>query len=528
MLNKNNIRVLLSKMTEDMHSNVKKIKSAFGSLDYTDDDNQSILHILVDDKYDEAKCFLAIKSLLQIGLSPNLEADYNYNFIQTALYAGYSEEFILNIINESLKYNLNVNHVDSDRDTIVHTAIYSDDYLGEVERIYELLCSNGFDSSLEDQDARNLLEAMIFQKQYSREQIESFKKKFEERYPKVQKDNKPKEIKPVVVNNAPIRQEASVTTITPILSDKDITELEKYGKVLNKKNYIVAPTIGREKELKNLMITLAQDKKRPLIVGESGVGKTAIVDELAYRIKTGQVPNFLQGKIILEVSPSDIVAGCQYVGMFEDNMTKLMKLCEKLDVIVFIDEIHTIYGIGLTKNKNNDMASMLKHYIDRSNLKVIGTTTEKEYQEFFSDDALKRRFEKITVKEPTEDILYQIVDKVIGDYYVKNGISFENENIRNGIVNIILSATEKSHRVYNDMVNNPDLAISIVDKAFAFAKVYDSEFITAEHFIEGFEYCDRIYESTREQAIARLRNLDTSISKPVQRVLKIDFNRFRK
>ena len=299
-------------------------------------------------------------------------------------------------------------------------------------------------------------------------------------------------------------------------------------KILNKKNYIVAPTIGREKELKNLMITLAQDKKRPLIVGVSGVGKTAIVDELAYRIKTGQVPNFLQGKIILEVNPSDIVAGCQYVGMFEDNMTKLMKLCEKLDVIVFIDEIHTIYGIGLAKDKNNDMASMLKHYIDRSNLKVIGTTTEKEYQEFFSDDALKRRFEKITVKEPTEDILYQIVDKVIGDYYVKNGISFENESIRNGIVNIILSATEKSHRVYNDMVNNPDLAISIVDKAFAFAKVYDSEFITAEHFIEGFEYCDRIYESTREQAIARLRSLDPSISKPVQRVLKIDFNRFRK
>ena len=100
MLNKNNIRVLLSKMTNDMHSNAKKIKSAFGSLDYTDEDNQSILHILVDDKYDEAKCFLAIKSLLQIGLSPNLEADYNYNFIQTALYAGYSEEFILNIINE--------------------------------------------------------------------------------------------------------------------------------------------------------------------------------------------------------------------------------------------------------------------------------------------------------------------------------------------------------------------------------------------------------------------------------------------
>ena len=525
MLNKNDIKVLLSKMTKNMHSNVKKIKRAFGSIDYTGSFNQSILHILVDDKYDEAKCFLAIKSLLKIGLSPNLEDNYyKYNFIQIALYAGYSEEFILNIITEALKYNLNVNHVDSNKCTIMHTAIYSDDYLGEVEKIYDLLCSNGYDCTKVCSEGRNLLEAMIFQKQYSKEQIESFKKKFEETYSKIQKQ--PKEVKSVVVSSAPLRQEVPVTKVTPILSENDIFELEKYGKVLNKKNYIVAPTIGREKELKNLMITLAQDKKRPLIIGESGVGKTAIVDELAYRIKTGQVPNFLQGKIILEVNPSDIVAGCQYVGMFEDNMTKLMKLCEKLDVIVFIDEIHTIYGIGSADGKNNDMASMLKHYIDRSNLKVIGTTTEKEYQEFFSNDALKRRFEKITVKEPTEDILYQIVDKVIGDYYVKSGISFENENIKSEIVNIILNATEKSHRVYNDMVNNPDLSISIVDKAFAFAKVYDSEFITAEHFIEGFEFCDRIYESTKEEAISRLRNLDTSISKPTQKVLKIDFNRF--
>lgn len=509
MLSKKDIRNLLKKMTDDMHSNVKKIKSVFGSIYYTDEENQSILHILVDDKYDEEKCFLAIKSLLQIGLSPNLEADFQYNFIQTALYTGYSEEFILNIINESLKYNLNINHVDADKDTIIHTAIYSDDYLGEVEGIYDLLCSNGYDCTKVCSEGRNLLEAMIFQKQYSEEQIQRFKTKFEKRYPK-------------------IKQKAPVVSVTPTLSDEDILELEKYGKILNNKNYIVAPTIGREKELKNLMITLAQDKKRPLIVGESGVGKTSIVDELVYRIRTGQVPGFLQGKIIVEITPGDIVAGCNFVGRFEENMTKVMKLCERLDAIVFIDEIHTIYGTGASLEKNNDMAAILKHYIDRSNLKVIGTTTEKEYEKYFSNDTLKRRFEKITVKEPTEDILYQIVNKVIEDYYLKNGIFFENENIRSKIVNIILGATEKSYRIYNDIVNNPDLAISIVDKAFAVAKVYDSEFITAEHFIEGFECCDRIYESTKKQAIEKLKKLDTSITKPVQKILKIDFNRFKK
>lgn len=522
MLNKNNIRVLLSKMTDDINSNLKKIKSTFGSIDYTDEDNQSILHILVDDKYDETKCFLAIKSLLRVGISPNLEADYNYNFIQTALYAGYSEDFILKIINEALKYGLNINHVDSDKDTIMHTAIYSDDYLGEVEKIYDLLCANGFNSSLIDHDGRNLVEAMIHQNQYTKEQIERFKKKFDKVCSQLYEDQYIKEAKTNTFNSAPIKREIPVNKI---LSDKDISELEKYGRVLNKKNYVVAPTIGREKELKNLMITLAQDKKNPILVGESGVGKTAIVEELVYRIKTGQVPKFLQEKIILQVNPSDIVSGCQYVGMFEENMTKLMKLCEKLGAIIFIDEIHTVYGIGSTKDKPNDMASMLKHYIDNTNIKVIGATTEKNYNEFFSDDDFKRRFERNLIKEPAEDILYQIIDKVIGDYLVKNGICFDNENTRSQIINTIMNATEKKHRVYNDMVNNPDLAISIVDKAFAFAKVYDSEFITVDHFVESFEYCDRIYESTKEQAISKLRSLNTNASKPIQRVLRMDFNK---
>jgi len=517
MLNINNIRELLSNMTQDINSNIKKLRKAFGSLEYTDDDNQSLLHILVDNKYDEEKCFLAIQSLLKVGLSPNLEADFNYNFIQTALYAGYSEKFILNIINEALKYNLDVNHIDSDKDTIVHTAIYSDDYLGEVERIYELLCSNGYDSSKIDHDGRNLIEAMIFQKQYSDSQIERFKKLFNANLGKEQ-------TKPIANNDVPNKVKTPIS-VAQTLSEKEISELEKFGKVLNKKNYVVSPTIGREKELKNLMITLAQNKKRPLIVGESGVGKTALVEELVYRIKTGQVPRFLQNKIILEVIPTEVVAGCQYVGQFEENMTKLMKLCEKYDVIVFIDEIHTIYGIGSSKGKDNDMASMLKYYIDRTNLKVIGTTTEKEYNEFFSDDALKRRFEKIKVQEPTKEILYQIVDKVISDYFVTTGILFDNDNVKSQIVSIILESTEKGHRVYNDIVNNPDLSISIVDKAFAFAQVYDSEFITPEHFIESFEYCDRIYDFSKSQAIAKLKKLDVNVSKPSGRILKIDFNK---
>ena len=495
------IKNLLSNMSGDSQSNAKRIINLFGSLEYTDEENQSILHILVDNIYDEDKCFLAIKSLLKCGLDPNLEADFQYNFIQTAMYAGYSEKFIIKVIREALKYGLKINHRDDDLDTMMHTAIYSDDYLDEVEGIYDLLDDNGFDSSLLDHDSRNLVEAMIYQKQYSEKQIESFKNKFNERVGKVKKVSDKKTSNNTIVNTP-------VNTSIDIL-EEDLKELEKFGKILNKNKYLTSPTVGREKEFKNLMITLAQNKKSPLIVGESGVGKTSLVDELAYRIIKGDVPKFLQGKIILEINPSDIVAGCQYVGMFEDNMAKLMNLCEKYDIILFIDEIHTIYGVGSTKNKDTDMASIIKTHMDRRLLKVIGTTTDKEYDEYFSSDALKRRFEKIPVKEVDEKSLFQIIDKVLNDYFINEDISLENEELRKEIIKIIITATSKKHRVYHDVVNNPDLAISLIDKAVAFAKVYDSEVLTIDHLIESLECCDRIYETAKEDAILLLKNLKT-------------------
>ena len=292
MVKTDEIKNVLNLMTDDVQSNVKRLINLFGCLDYTDDENQSLLHILVDNIYDEEKCFLAIKSLLKCGLDPNLEADFQYNFIQTALYAGYSENFIKRVIKEALKYGLKINHRDDDLDTMMHTAIYSDDYLGDVEGIYDLLVESGFDSTLVDHDSRNLVEAMIYQKQYSPEQIESFRKKFNLRL-----DNKPKVISTPVVSALVKKQVQQIS-----IPEEDLKELEKFGKILNKNSYLSSPTIGREKELKNLMITLAQSKKSPLIVGESGVGKTTIVEELVYRITTGDVPKFLQGKIILEIN----------------------------------------------------------------------------------------------------------------------------------------------------------------------------------------------------------------------------------
>lgn len=172
------IEQILCKMDLSLVVNAKQIRKYLGSLRQVDEYGRSLLHTFVDNKYDEEKCFLAVKSLLFAGVDPNLADNNNYNFIQTALYTGYSEKFIINIINEALKYKLDVNHIDDDRDTMVHTAICSDDYLDEVINIYELLCDNGFDSKRVNEDGQTLIDAIVFQKQYTKEQITKFLEMF--------------------------------------------------------------------------------------------------------------------------------------------------------------------------------------------------------------------------------------------------------------------------------------------------------------------------------------------------------------
>ncbi len=516
MLEKENIKKLVLDMSEDINDNRKKIKEVFGNLNYQDNTNQTLLHIFVDDKYDEQNCFLAIQTLLQSGVNPNAKDKWNYIFIQTALYTGYSEEFILAIITEACKYGLNVNHVDNDSDTIMHTAIYSDDYLGEINNIYELLVANGFDSSKRDHKRNNLIDALLdteeTEKRYTTEQIESFKKLYLEKVPK---STEPKKSATRQMNSKEYRSFDK-------LSAEEIAELEKCGKILNKKAYFSSPAVGREKEVKNLQITLAQEKKSALIVGESGVGKTAVVDELVYRIQNGLVPDFLLNRIIYEVTPNDVVAGCRYVGEFEESMNMVLEICEKYNVILFIDEIHDIYGTGSSTKKDVDMASILKRHLERTNLKMIGTTTEEEYKEYFSKDALKRRFEKVVVKEPTPEVLIQILNKVMDDYCLKKGIWFRDEQMKEQIISIIMELTKTNHRVHDDIVNNPDISIAIIDKAFAIATFYNSEYIEPNHFMESLEDIDRLSGWSKERAIPKLKSLNEE-ERPEKRTKIIDF-----
>lgn len=292
--------------------------------------------------------------------------------------------------------------------------------------------------------------------------------------------------------------------------EKKLTE----GKVLNDKVYSHEPAIGREQELKSIITTLASQKKSPILVGPSGTGKTTIVDELVYKIQRDEVPDFLKGKQVVELDTSSIVAGTKYVGTLEEKFKKIINYASSNDALLFIDEIHTIYGAGATSKDDNDIAEMLKKAIDRENIRVIGTTTNEEYEEYFSKDALKRRFEPTMVKEPTNDILTTITNKVFFDYSSDSNISLDEINDKlDDIIETLIKMTQPASRNHFDKVCNPDLIISIIDKAFADARINDQSNLTINNIIYGVNTCNRIYESVREKYINKLNELKPKVKK---------------
>lgn len=227
--------------------------------------------------------------------------------------------------------------------------------------------------------------------------------------------------------------------------------------ILTNKKFKTEPCIGRENELYEIIIALATEKKNVILVGPSGTGKTAICEQLAYKIQQNDIPNFLKNKKIIELNLFGLLADTRLAGVLEEKFASLVNYAINNNAILFIDEIHNIYGAGTHDKSNYDIAAMIKQAIDRQGLKIISTTTTEEYEKYFSNDALKRRFEKIIIKEPDNKTLYQIINKVFNDYSKNSNIKLL-ENM-NKIINCLIDLTDSKHRTWNDKVCNPDLVI---------------------------------------------------------------------
>ena len=228
------------------------------------------------------------------------------------------------------------------------------------------------------------------------------------------------------------------------------------------------PVIGRDKEIKRVLEILSRrTKNNPLLIGEAGVGKTAIVEELSKMISTGDVPMSLKNKRIISLDMATTVAGTKYRGEFEERIRKILKEIEENDdIILFIDEIHTLVGAGGAEGAI-DASNIFKPALARGKLRCIGATTIDEYKKFIeSDGALERRFQKVLVEIPDKKVVRDILMKLKGIYE-----KFHLVKISDEIIDLIIELSEKY--IYDR--NQPDKAIDLLDEVCAKVSLTESK-----------------------------------------------------
>ena len=262
---------------------------------------------------------------------------------------------------------------------------------------------------------------------------------------------------------------------------KEKLEIFNIGRVLNDKVEEFDEVIGRDKEINEVIEVLLRKKKsNPLLIGPAGVGKTAIVEELARRINAKDVPYPLLNKKIIDLPMGDLVSGTKYRGEFEERLTKIIKeVIKNKDIILFIDEVHTMVNAGGAEGAIN-AGDILKPYLARGELKVIGATTTEEYERFIAKDkALERRFETIFVKEPTLDETKEILLGLKSSYENHHNIKITNKNIDD----IVFLANK-----YLFKKKNPDKTIDLLDSICAYVKrknILKEDLIALEQKVEA-------------------------------------------
>jgi len=300
------------------------------------------------------------------------------------------------------------------------------------------------------------------------------------------------------------------SNITSPTSDAQYNALNKYAKNLNvmAREGKLDPVIGREEEIRRtLHILTRRTKNNPILVGEPGVGKTAIIEGLAYRIINGDVPDNLRNKVIFSLDMGLLIAGAKYKGEFEERLKAVIKEVTGSDgsILLFIDEIHTLVGAGGGEGAM-DAANILKPALARGELRAIGATTLNEYQKHFEKDkALERRFQKVMIDEPTVEDAISILRGLKDRYETHHHVRIKDE--------AIIAAVELSHRYIADRFL-PDKAIDLIDESAAKLRL---EMNSMPEELDELERKIRQLEIERE-AIKRendevkLKDLNTDIS----------------
>ena len=287
---------------------------------------------------------------------------------------------------------------------------------------------------------------------------------------------------------------------------QNVSIIDMYGEDLTAKTYVTNPAIARDGEIKKAMIILLTPDKSALLVGHAGIGKTAIVEGLAYLIQKDEVPNALKGYKVIKINSTSLLGKMTVDGKEEMIVSLLVKELKGMEkTILFIDEIHTL--IGGSDSGPMDLANILKPALDRGDIKVIGATTTQEYNIYvIKDRAFLRRFDKIEVVEPDIDTTVKILMGSIPRIEMQTGVKFAyNDYVTEKMVRAIVEATSEYKRVYGLAAMYPDVSFSVLTQAFSNALYENRQLVNILDVYNAIKNSKRIYPDSIVKELAEFR-----------------------
>lgn len=268
--------------------------------------------------------------------------------------------------------------------------------------------------------------------------------------------------------------------------------------------------VGREEIIKQIIKSIIIEQQSVLLIGESGAGKTAIAKQLALYIRDGE-SEWLEGKMIFSLSTSQLIAGAKYRGIFEEKLTNFIEFCKenKGKIIVFIDEVHNLYGLGRSIDDSLDAMNILKPHLTNGDITIIGATTKDEYQKYLMNDpAFLTRFEVVPVPLPDKQMNIEIIFVYIQELEKKYQIKLDlNEIDKYKLANYIVEITDtKKQRAIEDIkVTNPTLAKKIIQNAFSEALYQKRCVVTLDDVRIAILECNKLSLSTRKENAQQLK-----------------------
>lgn len=288
------------------------------------------------------------------------------------------------------------------------------------------------------------------------------------------------------------------------MNENKVSMLEKYGENLTQKDYITDPAIARDEEIKQMILILLTPEKSALLVGKAGIGKTAIVEGLAFRIKNNLVPDALKGWEIIKINITSLMGTTLNENSMDNRLDILVReLAQRTKTILFVDETHLL----VNRQGGLDFANMLKAGLDRGTIKMIGATTSEEYEQYIlRDRAFLRRFQKIDVIETDKPTTVKILMGTIPKLEKQIGVTLQYQPyIVEKIMAFIVEMTDEYKRVYEISSRYPDICLTIVANAFTYALYENNKVVRLKHFYKAICNAKSIYNDAKVKEIERFK-----------------------